>query len=135
MVTLHKVVAKQKGNGAGTRFMTDLARMADRNGWTLALTPSKEFGATSVKRLKDFYKRFGFKENKVRNTDFTINESMVRRPAKETVDHIRFRVANADQRIFVSNAEKAVEEMKMDKATPEQWKKTLEKNFAFCTLR
>lgn len=41
---------------------------------------------------------------------------------------IRFRVANENQRIFVSNAEKAVEEMKMDKATPEQWKKTLEKN-------
>ena len=34
---------------------------------------------------------------------------------------IRFRVANENQEIFVSNAQRAVENIKQDKATPEQW--------------
>ena len=78
---MNKIVACRQGVGRGTRFMTDLANAADRNGWTLALTPDDSYGATSVNRLKRFYKRFGFKENKGRNTDFLINESMVRYPA------------------------------------------------------
>ena len=36
-------------------------------------------------------------------------------------DTIRFRVANANQAIFVSNAQKAVENIKQEKATPDQW--------------
>ncbi len=40
----------------------------------------------------------------------------------------RFSLSNANQRIFISNAEKAVESIKQDKATPEQWKKMIEKN-------
>ncbi|MBR4406435.1 MAG: hypothetical protein IKT30_08685, partial [Bacteroidaceae bacterium] len=34
---------------------------------------------------------------------------------------VRFREANANQAIFVSNAQKAVENIKQEKATPEQW--------------
>ena len=79
-VTLSKIVAETKGQGNGTRFMEDLARLADERGWTLALTPSGSFGAKSIRRLKDFYKRFGFKDNKGRNTDFSTRESMVRPP-------------------------------------------------------
>lgn len=44
------------------------------------LTPSKDFGGTSVKRLTDFYKRFGFVENKGKNKDFTIRDTMYRVP-------------------------------------------------------
>jgi predicted GNAT family N-acyltransferase len=84
LVTVNMIVAEEKGKGRGTRFMTDLAAAADSNGWTLALTPDYSFGATSVARLKRFYKRFGFKENKGRYTDFTISESMVRRPQTYT---------------------------------------------------
>ena len=40
----------------------------------------------------------------------------------------RFRVSNENQAIFVSNAAKAVEGIKMEKATPEQWLKMIEKN-------
>ena len=43
-------------------------------------------------------------------------------------DDIRFRISNENQRIFVSNAEKAVEGIKQDKATPQQWLAMLEKN-------
>ena len=40
---------------------------------------------------------------------------------------IRFRIANENQRIFVSNAERAVEGIKQEKATPQQWKAMIEK--------
>lgn len=79
-VTLTHFVAAERGQGNGTRFMEDLSRMADERGWTLALTPDTSFGASSVSRLKKFYKRFGFKDNKGRNTDFYTSESMIRRP-------------------------------------------------------
>lgn len=79
-LTLTHFVAAEQGKGSGTRFMEDLARLADERGWTLALTPDDSFGASSVKRLKDFYKRFGFVDNKGRNSDFYTRESMIRRP-------------------------------------------------------
>lgn len=41
---------------------------------------------------------------------------------------VRFSIANADQAIFVSNAAKAVEGIKQEKATPAQWLAMLEKN-------
>ena len=46
----------------------------------------------------------------------------------EEKSDIRFRIANENQAIFVSNAAKAVEGIKMEKATPEQWLKMIEKN-------
>lgn len=42
-------------------------------------------------------------------------------------EDIRFRVSNENQAIFVSNAAKAVEGIKQEKATPEQWLKMIEK--------
>jgi hypothetical protein len=56
--------------------MRDLTAHADANGKTIALTPSKDFGASSVSRLKEFYGGFGF----VKNTDPSISETMVRLP-------------------------------------------------------
>lgn len=42
-------------------------------------------------------------------------------------EDIRFRMSNENQAIFVSNAARAVEGIKQEKATPEQWLKMLEK--------
>ena len=84
-VTVSKVVVADKGKGNGTRFMNDLVMAADENGWILALTPDDSFGATSVARLKRFYKGFGFKENKGRNADFNTRESMIRTPKNEDI--------------------------------------------------
>jgi len=79
------VVPKEaRSSGVGSRFMNDLTDFADSQGRTVTLTPDKSYGATSVGRLKDFYKRFGFVENKGRNTDFTISDSMCRPPSKES---------------------------------------------------
>ena len=78
VVTLHSVVVPkdQRGQGVGSQFMRDLTAHADANGKTIALTPSKDFGASSVSRLKEFYGGFGF----VKNTDPSISETMVRLP-------------------------------------------------------
>lgn len=84
-VTLSKIVAAEQGQGNGTRFMEDLTKNADANGWILALTPDTTYGGTSVARLKKFYKRFGFKDNKGRNTDFNTKESMIRTPVRFSV--------------------------------------------------
>ena len=46
----------------------------------IILTPSDSFGATSILRLKKFYKRFGFVENKGRNKDFQLSCGMYRKP-------------------------------------------------------
>ena len=81
-VTLTNFVVKERNGGYGTRFMNDLTRVADENGWVLVLTPDDTFGASSVSRLKKFYKRFGFQENKGRNADFCTRESMIRRPMR-----------------------------------------------------
>lgn len=40
----------------------------------------------------------------------------------------RFRIANRNQEVFVSNAQKAVEGIKQEKATPQQWLAMIEKN-------
>ena len=45
-----------------------------------------------------------------------------------SIENIRFRTSNNNQAIFVSNAAKAVEGIKQEKATPEQWLKMIEKN-------
>ncbi len=42
-------------------------------------------------------------------------------------EDVRFRMSNENQAIFVSNAARAVEGIKQEKATPEQWLKMLEK--------
>lgn len=65
--------------GLGTAFMNDLINLADQDGWTITLSPSNSYGGT-VSRLKEFYKRFGFVENKGQNRDFSHKEDMYRTP-------------------------------------------------------
>lgn len=101
VVTLSRIVADEKGKGNGTRFMEDFTGLADRNGWTLALTPDDSFGASSVGRLKNFYKRFGFKENKGRNADMAISESMVRVPQES----LRFSITPEQDKEYMDAVE------------------------------
>ena len=71
IIKLSKVrIAKdQQKQGLGSEAMKELTDYADITGQTIALTPSIDFGASSIARLKEFYKRFGFVENKGRNQD------------------------------------------------------------------
>lgn len=57
-----------------------------------------------------------------RDIDGYFNEGIV--PEQDT----RFSIANENQAIFVSNAARAVEAIKMEKATPAQWLAMIEKN-------
>ena len=72
-----------QGKGTGTQVMSRIVAFADANGLRTILSPGLPddgFGTTSRSRLVQFYKRFGFVENKGRNKDFTISEGMYRAP-------------------------------------------------------
>ena len=79
-ITLNKIIMNSKGNGLGSKFMRDLCSWADDHKVIICLTPSDTFGASSTNRLKKFYKRFGFIDNKGSKTDFNHKESMYRKP-------------------------------------------------------
>jgi predicted GNAT family N-acyltransferase len=75
------VVAKEsRGEGLGTLAMRDLTRLADKHRLRITLSPSTDFGGTSVARLRRFYGRFGFVNNTGRHKDFTISDTMYRLP-------------------------------------------------------
>jgi GNAT superfamily N-acetyltransferase len=80
-ITLDKIIVPddQRDTGVGTAVMNQLNQYADSTGKTISLTPSADFGGNK-KRLIGFYKRFGFVENKGKNKDFEISESMYREP-------------------------------------------------------
>lgn len=79
--SLHKIVVPEamRNQGTGTNAMQDIIKYADSQNKTIALTPSSDFGSNK-KRLTDFYKKLGFVENKGRNKDYEISESMYRVP-------------------------------------------------------
>ena len=80
MLAVDKSAQKQ---GIGSAAMTDLVNYADDVGKRIRLTTGTKdpnFGTTSMARLKKFYKRFGFVENKGRNKDFSISDNMFRYP-------------------------------------------------------
>ncbi len=80
-VTLSRIELPAEGRekGTGTKIMQEITSWADANGKKLALTPSADFGGNK-KRLGEFYKRFGFVDNKGKNKDYEVSESMVRDP-------------------------------------------------------
>jgi GNAT superfamily N-acetyltransferase len=75
---------ESRGQGIGTNIMDDLISEADAEGATISLTPDTSFGGSSVSRLNDFYKRFGFVDNKGKNKDFSTRNTMYRVPLKDT---------------------------------------------------
>jgi len=80
VIDLSRIVVPEKGQGVGSEMMRQIIDYADQTGQTIKLTPSKDFGASSVGRLKEFYKKFGFVENKGRNKTFEFRDSMYRPP-------------------------------------------------------
>lgn len=70
-----------QGRGYARGAMLQLAKVADELRLTVVLTPADDFGASKT-RLKAFYKTLGFVENRGRNKDFAISDTMYRRPAR-----------------------------------------------------
>ncbi|MGZ2082691.1 GNAT family N-acetyltransferase [Acinetobacter baumannii] len=81
VLSLHKIVVPEamRNQGTGTKAMQDIIKYADSQNKTIALTPSSDFGGNK-NRLTGFYKKLGFVENKGRNKDYEISESMYRSP-------------------------------------------------------
>lgn len=81
VLSLHKIVVPEamRNQGTGTKAMQDIINYADSQNKTIALTPSSDFGGNK-NRLTGFYKKLGFVENKGRNKDYEISESMYRSP-------------------------------------------------------
>lgn len=67
-----------RGTGVGTEAMQRICDYADRVGKKIYLTPTKDFGATSIARLEQFYKGFGFVKKP--KEDFSVRHTMVRYP-------------------------------------------------------
>ena len=84
-IELSKIVVpkEKRGEGLGSKFMQDLTSHADKYEKRIVLSPSKDFGASSVDRLKEFYKKHGFVENKGKNKDYSISHSMYRHPIQK----------------------------------------------------
>lgn len=78
-ISIDLIVVKEKNSGYGSKLMKDICDYADKQKKTIILSPSDEFGGNK-KRLIEFYKRFGFVENKGKNKEFLIFESMYRLP-------------------------------------------------------
>jgi GNAT superfamily N-acetyltransferase len=80
-LVLNKVIVPQesRGSGIGSAFMKELIDYGNSSGKPIALTPSSDFGGNKS-RLIEFYKRFGFVENKGKNKDYEISESMYKLP-------------------------------------------------------
>jgi hypothetical protein len=85
-IVLHKISIYRalRNKGIGTAAMKALTEYADKKGYRILLTPTKDFGG-SVPRLKTFYSRFGFVENKGDNKDASTKETMIRNPKKKSI--------------------------------------------------
>ena len=78
-IVINKIVVPEdaQGSGIGSSVMEEIISYADERGMAIALTPDDTYGG-DVKRLEEFYGRFGFIPNKGRNKDYSFMESMVR---------------------------------------------------------
>lgn len=79
--------------GVGSAVTQEVVDFADSKGLRVTLSPAVQDdfqGTTSRKRLVNFYKRFGFVENKGRNKDFSISDSMYREPKKSEFNQDKF---------------------------------------------
>ena len=82
---LSKIVVPKgsREQGTGTKVMEDILSLVDAQGARVSLTPDSAFGG-SKPRLKKFYKKFGFVDNKGVNKDFTTRNTMYRNPVMPT---------------------------------------------------
>ena len=74
-----------RGLGLGSAVMRAVTAWADNTGVALCLTPTVDFGATSVARLTRFYRAHGFTANKGRRADHSVRAAMVRPVGTPTV--------------------------------------------------
>jgi len=128
------VTEDQRNTGVGSNVMREVIDFANKKGLTIALTPSTSYGATSIDRLKGFYKGLGFVENKGINKDFTTKQSMLKLPeVKGRESKIPVTIpADLDQQIDelkVRIEAESVMESEKDKAGKEAYTKKFFDNY------
>lgn len=81
-ISIDNMVVKEayRNRGIGTSILNDVIAYADANGKTITLTPTSEFGTKA--KLTKWYKANGFVENKGKNADYTLSDTMYRLPKK-----------------------------------------------------
>lgn len=74
---LDKIVVNknERNQGIGSKVMKEICDYCDKNEIIICLTPSSDFGG-NVKRLNDFYKKFGF----IKRDSFETKQSLMRYP-------------------------------------------------------
>lgn len=90
-IKISNMVVKEeyRGKGIGQQILSDVISYADSVGKTITLTPTQEFD--TYERLKNWYKKNGFVENKGRNADLRISDTMYRAPVSAAdQQNIRF---------------------------------------------
>ncbi len=97
VITLDKIVVPEdgRGQGTGTQAMQALVDYADAQGKAVALSPTADFGG-DTKRLREFYQRFGFVENKGSDKAYSVSESMLRMPQDSDLTLYQFAGQNAE---------------------------------------
>ncbi|NLD50676.1 MAG: hypothetical protein GX660_26335 [Clostridiaceae bacterium] len=79
-ISLDNIEVKEveRNKGIGNNFMNELIEYADKKNKTIVLTPTTKYN--SQKKLIDWYKTYGFVENKGKNTNFLYKDTMYREP-------------------------------------------------------
>ncbi|MGN0526239.1 MAG: GNAT family N-acetyltransferase, partial [Acutalibacteraceae bacterium] len=83
-ISISNMVVKEeyRNQGIGTQILNDIIAYADEKGKTITLTPTTEFGTQN--KLKKWYKVNGFVENKGKNADLRLSDTMYRLPNKNS---------------------------------------------------
>ena len=68
-----------RGRGIASEFMNEFIKWADSLNLIITLSPTDKFGS-NLPRLEDFYKRFGFIENRLNHRESNYVGSMIRFP-------------------------------------------------------
>ncbi len=89
-INLSKIIVPKetRNSGIGTKAVNDLVDYADRTNQRITLTPTSDYGG-SKSRLIDFYKKFGFVENKGKFKDFSTRELMYRQPTDNLIQEAK----------------------------------------------
>lgn len=96
-IGINNLVVKQnlRNKGIGQNILNDIIDYADKKGKTITLTPTSQY--LTKNRLTNWYKKNGFVENKGRNTNYSISDTMYRLPKNSTNNNIRSMKQNTNK--------------------------------------
>lgn len=80
IISIDNMVVKKelRNKGIGQNILNDIIDYANKTNKTITLTPTSEFNTKN--KLKNWYKANGFVENKGKNTNFLISDTMYKNP-------------------------------------------------------